>query len=71
MRSCVHKKKDSILPSSRNSLPKLDIISGVEAGLRAVRDDAAVHIALLKRFPKFSNLLNHLKETSRKRKKRP
>ena len=26
-------------------IPKLDIISGVEAGLRAVRDDAAVHIA--------------------------
>ena len=26
-------------------LPKLDIISGVEAGLRAVYDDAAVHIA--------------------------
>ena len=25
-------------------IPKLDIISGVEAGLHAVRDDAAVHI---------------------------
>ena len=26
-------------------IPNLDIISGVEAGLRAVRDDVAVHIA--------------------------
>ena len=26
-------------------IPKLDIINGVEAGLRAVRDEAAVHIA--------------------------
>ena len=25
-------------------IPKLDIISGIEAGLRAVRDEAAIHI---------------------------
>ena len=51
-------------------IPKLDIISGVEAGLRAVRDEAAIHVARSKVFVVLKSA-KPPKETSRKRKKRP